>query len=594
MILLNRTEQLQQNNLYFREELYFQPVVIPHDIAFQGFLPKQLQNDYSYEIHLMSYEGDEFIANITDDFDALFAVSIYNQNYFNFRLKKFAPIFDEVEFFTLKLIVKNAGFIVFSKITETYRKLKTSKSCYVVIDDFAMMIINKAGFIKVNNLTFQFGQGLQNYGLKMDYIDGNYHLYVNCDDVVKIGYCYQGEDVLIDVPLMATEFVRQDGCNLPLIRIEGSYNCQDNITGGYFGDPKILLNYPKNNKFLRHTNSSYIYAELETLPTEIKKESTFLGKPQKVEYIQKLQLTGLELFPKWRMLEIESIFASRRLFIDGVEYIYRGGKIFSKSEISGSCSFKLRADLEKLPKINDFSCLDDCSTNCCYFVIPAGEKDQTYYDETKTPIAYTYEAFLDYFRNLADVISVEDFNIEPLDCEPLAVVKIDSFGIVPDFIYYKLPSNEFKVFAKYDVCDKPTTLCQGISGCFPPKNISSVISAYIPCPEVPQGITSFTTDLGQAEDINYELINGWSAENISIKKLVNTSEIKVEFTLSNPAYENTEIIGARVMKLSQYPSQDITFNTDTAQVSFLDDGYVEVDGNLSNGKIILTSKTFKI
>lgn len=32
-----------------------------------------------------------------------------------------------------------------------------------------------------------------------------------------------------------------------------------------------------------------------------------------------------------------------------------------------------------------------------------------------------------------------------------------------------------------------------------------------------------------------------------------------------------EIIGARVMKLSQHPSQSITFNTDTAQVSFLDD-----------------------
>ena len=56
MILLNNISQLQQYNLAYKEDLYFQPVVLPMDIALQGFLPKQLQNNYS--IDCLLYTSD--------------------------------------------------------------------------------------------------------------------------------------------------------------------------------------------------------------------------------------------------------------------------------------------------------------------------------------------------------------------------------------------------------------------------------------------------------------------------------------------------------------------------------------------------------
>ncbi|MDV7696292.1 hypothetical protein N6B72_05100 [Chryseobacterium soli] len=579
---------MQQNNLKLRENLYFEPIVKASDIFFQGFLPKQLQNNYTLEVHLMSYQGDEFIADITNDFEAIFAVSVYNKNYFNLRLKKFSTVFDEYRYFSFKIVIRNAGFLVFTKLTEPYQRFLTGTECYAVIDDFAMMIVNKTGFIKINNSIFQFGQDLENAGYEIDYIDGNYYLYVDCNDIVKIGYCYRGEDFLIDVPLTTTSFII-DGCHLPHIRIEATYNCEDDVTGNYYGDPKTLLNYPNNSESLRFRKTIYIPGEITVSPTEIKKTVSFLGKPQRSEYVRKFDLTGLDVFPDWKMLEIEAMFSGRRIFINGIEYVYRGGKIFIKDDIPGTGSWKLKTELEDFPKVNDFSCIDDCTTFCYFFVIPAGEKDQTYYGEEKQPIAYTFQELMQYFDDLSDTASVTEFDMTAFPCDPVAVIKIDTFGTVPSFIYYKLPIDSYRIFAKYDDCEIPIKLCEGISGCKKPKNISSTYSPYVGCAEKPSQITSETNIEGSFIPFSYdEIYNEWEMISYSFRKYATYVEIK--FIMENQSITDADTLNdEKILKLSSIglPSNYVYENYDNANYMIDVNGDILASGTTTNNKLAL-------
>lgn len=590
MILVNTVSKLQQYNLKYREKLYFEPVVQATDVFFQGYLPKQLQNDYSFEAHLMSYQGDEFIADISSDFEAVFAVSIFNENYFNLRLKKFAAIFDNHKYFTIKIIVKNAGFVIFSRLTEPYQRFLTDTECYAVIDDFAMMIVNKAGFIKINNTVFQFGQGLQDAGFEIDYIDGNYYLYVNCDDKVQIGYCYKGENHLIDVPLTATVVIA-DGCQLPHIRLEATYNCEDDITDNYYGDPKTLLNYPNNSPTLRYRKTIYIPGEITLSPTEIKKTVTFLGKPQRVEYVRKFDLTGLDVFPDWKMLEIEAILSGRRFYVNGVEYIFRGGKIFTKDDIPGTGSWKLKTELEDFPKVNDFSCIEDCSTYCYYFVIPAGDKDQTYYGEDMQAIAYTFQGLLDYFSGLNDIVSVTEFDTNILPCDLTAVIKIDSFGTVPSFIFYKLPISEYKIFAKYDDCTNPVKLCEGISGCKRPTGVSSSFSAYVGCAQEPSQITSKTESPGDFTYFSYDILYGdWSVVSHTFKKYA--TYVELNFVVENPNITDADTLNdEKILKIQNIglPPNYVYENYGNANYMIDVNGDILASGNTTNNKLTLVT-----
>ncbi|VXB03183.1 hypothetical protein [Chryseobacterium sp. 8AT] len=591
MILLNNLSQLQQYNLAYKEQLYFQPILLPSDICLQGFLPKQIQNNYSIEVHLMSYDGDEFIADLTDSFKVLFAVSNANQNYFNIQLKDFDQIDKEnIELFLLKVIVQNNGLLLYSKITEPYRKLKTSKMCYGVIDDFAMMIISKAGYIKINNETFQFGQGLQDSGFEIDYNEGNYYLYVDCLDIVQVGYCYKGEDVKINIPLIATEFLQENGCQLPLIKLSATYNCFDNVKNAYYGDPKTLLNYPGNDQTLIHQNSFYIQGQLQIQPAEIKRNITFLGKPQRTENIEKLSVFGLEVFPDWKMREIESVLSGRRIFVDGIEYIYRGTKSFTRDEIQGSNSWIFKTELENPPKVNDFTCIEDCITNCYYFVITSGTKDQDYYREDKSKIGDTYQELIDYFNSLNDIISVTDVDTSTIGCHIVAAIKIDSFGYVPSFIYYKMPINEYRIFVKFDDCQNPIKLCEGLTNCGElPKEIFSTFTSYDGCAEIPREITSTMENLKTYEPFRYkELHEMWNDVNSYDFRRYQDNKVELYFQAIGPD-DTYDLIDEYVMMLDTLgvPTHDVYESHENVSIYIDTAGKVFVTGNTTNNLLTI-------
>src|SRR5690606_16033103 len=89
-----------------------------------------------------------------------------------------------------------------------------------------------------------------------------WHLYFDCEEITSIEAVYGNDrDSAFSFPLSAPlggkrtdkpnkifpiysiYALDEEGCRLPYLRLESTYECLDNVTGLYYGDPKEFLNY---------------------------------------------------------------------------------------------------------------------------------------------------------------------------------------------------------------------------------------------------------------------------------------------------------------------------------------------------------------
>ncbi|WP_312208287.1 hypothetical protein [Empedobacter sp.] len=590
MIFVDTLSQLQINNLCGFEKPYSQPVIVASDINLQGRLPEQTWNDYTIEIKLYNCNGETFIKDVTDQFRIQFAKSIYKFRYFNLQLREWGNNFP-TDCFTFKVEIKNNGQTIFNKITETYRRLHPNKRCYVEFEEIEWdnFSLGKS-FIKLNsNLIIQNPSELPNH-FESIYQQGTnkWQLYFDCSQISKIEILRStalafplagvlGGGTTKVLPIYAVYAVDENGCKLPISRLESTYECLDNITGLYYGDPKELLNYLGNDPDLKYSNSQWIESEIKKQPVDFQKEVSFLGRTQRVDYTSIFKFTGLIVFPQWKSDEIETVFSGKNVYLDSVEYVHKKGAIFKNDTIRNTCSWILDTVLEKKVIVNEFSCQEECSMLCYYFSIFGGTKDQAYYDENGKLIGFLYQDLLNYFNSLSGVISVEDFDVTKIECTPIAVIKIDTYGIVPSYIHYWEYSPTNRIYNRRDDCVSPNNLCDGIEGiCTPPNTITSKCIIFESCFK-PLGITSRCLDpLITKGNITlydtWKLLNGFILEvdqlgNVTLNFTVYNEEITdstIEWTSENFGYLSPDL----------RPIESLNFDDDITDITILNDGNI--------------------
>lgn len=554
MIFVDTLAQLQINNLCHFEKPYLQPVIMPSDINLQGRLPEQLYESYQINIGLYNCKGNIYLGDVTRHFRILFAKSIYNFKYFNLQLKEWGEEFSQ-DCFLFKVEIRNMGHIIFNKITEPYSRKHPNKRCYVEIEE------DQWNYFTVKASHLVFNDEIHVYDLydlpndiEIKYQQGTkkWQLYFDCTRIktVKIFRAKPiafslssviGGGSYINLPIYAIYAVDDLGCRIPFTRLESTYECLDNVTGIYYGDPRQLLFYQGNDPDLKYSNSQWIESELIKQPTEFKKEVSFLGRTQRVEYNTLFKYTGLIPFPIWKMEEMEATFSGKNIYIDSQEYIHKKGAIFKKDTIRNTCSWLFECDVEKKVVVNEFSCIEECITKCYYFVIYGGEKDQAYYEETGKLIGFTFNELLDYFKKLTGIIEVEEVDISKLDCSPIAVIKINTYGTVPSFIYYWEFTPTNRIYVKRDSCTNPTILCEGIEGlCSVPSKITSTFIFNLNGCSTPTNITSTFEedkyDMGVITPIDdWELLGGFD-----IKYNPKTDIVFMKFEIENKTITETD------------------------------------------------------
>jgi len=398
-----------------------------------------------------------------------------------------------------------------------------------------------------------------NYIIGKD-INGNAYYTLQLDDAANIPSCF-----LLRITVSGVAYVKYTepyerlgiGCyGGAATTLEGVNICYD-MEGNYYGDARDIIKKVGTTKF---TSRTIIRGKLKRSATDIKRTISEYGcRSIRTDFARLYALQGYDVYPEWKMNEIENIFASQQIKVGGETFYFRGGSIFTEEKIKCSCGFLLNAKLEDCSITREYGCEVDCTFSCTYYVITSQYKDQMYYDDKGDLIAVTFYDLLSYFHGLADVNSAVEVPLTGLECQVLGVIKVDTNGILPSFLYYNEVANSKKIFAQlgdcssFDVCANQPEKC--VTGEFTGEFINECIT-----PDIAGGFD------GGANTCTIEAFEDWSIIDEDITTTANN--IQLELTAINATYaggDPADIVAEYIGTISEncWPSVDLLIDANS-------------------------------
>ncbi|MBS1771506.1 MAG: hypothetical protein JST82_01510 [Bacteroidetes bacterium] len=449
MMWFSDIKQLQYYNPTPGVACYCEELMYPGDMILQGSIPAGTgTGNYSISIEVWSTDGLTIYEVATSYFDYYFFTNPSNGlHYFTARLKSFSPAMCSHQCFLMRVGVTNTGSpnnYLFANWTERY--------CVSDCCDTAKGIT-----------------------------------------VVQSGLVYNPggpTDVAVVTPAGKA---KTDPCGEPLIRLISQFDCEDKFSGEYYGKPTNVL----SGSFIPFVKITTMKGRIVRKPREIKREISYNCRLQQAESTAQYLLEGFELFPAWKMAEIENQLHANHIWVDDFstykEYQYAGGTAFKQVSKCAEL-FKLETYLQDCTQRQIFGC-GDCANAVSYngsqlmFVIPGAYNGGAFYNEAKAMVAEDYDGLLLYLRSLNGVTEVSDADISSLDCEIYKVAGISGTASLPSFIYYDIPTPRNKIYGK--VVQDVQELCDGVNTCLKP--VAGTISITdVVCADVETGTITVT------------------------------------------------------------------------------------------------------
>jgi len=243
-------------------------------------------------------------------------------------------------------------------------------------------------------------------------------------------------------------------CNKPVIKIVATPACENNV---FINGSAGVVPFP-------YQIVSNIRGFVRDIPREIVRQNSRNCRVQKVESVIKYEIQGADLYPSWKMRELENSFMQEKIEIDEQEIIFSGGSMF---EIAGnSCNklFRLKTIVEECITRQIFGCPKDCLSTVEVFLIQSTESD-IYFSDSGVLIANNYSQLLNFYRGQTGVSAVTDIDA-PLEiqCNYYKVFSVVTTGTKPLPFYHDNVSQNNKVFAVTLDVENPdyNKICGGI------------------------------------------------------------------------------------------------------------------------------------
>lgn len=287
-------------------------------------------------------------------------------------------------------------------------------------------------------------------------------------------------------------------CGKPVIKIEAQSECLDKIGGNYYGVPGRVIQGSEGVTPFAFRKVTNIRGFVKDTPRTIERFVSQNCRTQLVRSSEITEIQGGDMYPAWKMREIEEMFHQKQIIIDGQEVVWRGGELFTRL---GSCLnyFRFIASVEECTKQQIYGCSSECSENTMYFIIPDRIVTQTFFNESGLAVANTYQSLLDYYRAQSGIIEVEDIPGDlQIRCDYFKVFKVRGTGYIPSVFYFDEYSNSNKVIGMFLDSEDPdyNLLCRGIDNQACARvQILPITITEIACLELTLG-TPVVTELG--------------------------------------------------------------------------------------------------
>lgn len=537
---------------------YCEPLALPQDLILQRQFPKYGTN-YTFSAKLMSPDGLVEYEDITSYFSVYYFNNPVNGRlYFNARLDRFSEQMCVKKCWIIHVIISVPDAILFDKYTQRY----CTATC--------------------------------------------------CETASGVSFSQDGlvPATPVNTPTQPTNSLFLDKCGEKLVRLISRFPCYDAFTGEYYAIPDDVVS---GSADFAYTKVTSIRGRFVQRPREIVRQISYNCKLQRSESARQFLLEGYDIFPAWKMDEIEGQLHAPYLWVE-TEYQYKevqftGGSVFNKADGARDCTeiFKLTANLSECTIRQTFGCEEGCSTTgyqgyASFFIVPQSYQGGNIYDSNKTLIAGDIDGLVSWLRTFEGVTDVQFLvaesgspvtsPISPLGCayDYVIGVKTENSGVyIPTNVYYNSPVPANRVYSV--TFDEISEVCDLIpaSRCDTPQ-LGDITIVANPCDTPVLGDITMTEITPEEVEIIQYLPDGWefvmsgsplAPEDTSAT--VYNNQVNLSIKVRNDAYpmpeEDYQFSQTRigVIDAAGRPPFAVTLNSENSNLT--DEQFVVIDEN---------------
>lgn len=238
-------------------------------------------------------------------------------------------------------------------------------------------------------------------------------------------------------------------CGKPVINIKGSGECNNGFV--YTGSGTVLSGSVGVTPFPYNYNLN-ILGNITRKPRKIDRAISKNCTTQKTTSSAIYHIEGWQIFPLWKMNEIEQLLMSKNIFIDDEEVVYRGSEVFTPVGKSCFNMYKLGVDIEECQVQKIYGCNDECSGSQYIIAIKSAMASSSSYNIIMdNGIAINSTDLYTFLLTRTGVLSVADITSDPdivaLGVDYDVVYKVAGVNpILPSYMFIGNRTSRARIF----------------------------------------------------------------------------------------------------------------------------------------------------
>lgn len=246
------------------------------------------------------------------------------------------------------------------------------------------------------------------------------------------------------------------------VRFTAKSDCYDAYTGDIYADSTVISSVGELFTFYRTT---LLDAKFKFVPAEINITKSINCTTQKTAITEQHILTGNEVYPEWKAKELQKMMLTGHKFVNGEEYQTVTQTIVQQFGKPYNCQYvySLSIQFTGCPQWQVFGCVVDCESLATYYMIPYPY--ERVYDDSMSLIATSESELIVYLSSLTGT-KVAQALPYVLPCPVESLIKIESSGVLPKFLYINDPIPGQRIYPKrlgINTLDL-SPLCNGVTG----------------------------------------------------------------------------------------------------------------------------------
>src|SRR5690606_14383068 len=227
------------------------------------------------------------------------------------------------------------------------------------------------------------------------------------------------------------------------------------LTADNGGEDNIFthLEQSKSAATLGIKEKVYIKGCIKRMPRDIIRQISYNCRLQKVSSTVRYELQSVDIYTPEKMDEIERIFHSKNLYLNGHKIQFEGGTVFEPISDNFPNEFRLRVIISECEQRQIFGCvkqglnilpdIDDIT-----FGVPDNAVTDVFFSDNGIRVANDYFELLEYFSTLENVVIVTNVYVElaNTDVHFKYIFAVERSGYVPTSFYFHKVSTANKVY----------------------------------------------------------------------------------------------------------------------------------------------------